>query len=74
MVLRREMYPQFLFFGPPQAPLNGIRFLCHDRVDFVNILKKTQVIFQKIAAGVRVKCTFDLSVFLVAPKIAPCST
>ena len=47
MVLRREMYPEFLFFGLPQAPLNGIRFLCHDRVDFVNFLKKNQAIFKK---------------------------
>ena len=27
MVLRREMYPQFLFFGPPQAPLKKYAFL-----------------------------------------------
>ena len=58
-------------FRSPQAPLNGIRFLCHDRVDFVNIQKKTQAIFKKIAAGVRVKCAFDLSVFFGSAKNRP---
>ena len=71
LVLRCEMYPEFLFFGPPQAPLNGIRFSCQIVTNLLIFLKKNNVISKKIAAGVRVKCAFDLSVFFGSAKNRP---